>query len=54
MVCTFFDKNSTSLADKSASAGAYKEAVVRRCFSKKVFIKISQYSREDICVGVSF
>ena len=30
------------------------EAVVRRCSSKYVFLKISQDSQENICVGVSF
>ena len=32
----------------------FREAVVRRCFSKQVFLKISQYSQENTCVGVSF
>ena len=26
----------------------------RRCPSKKVFLKISQYSQENTCVGVNF
>ena len=30
------------------------EAAVRRCSSKQVFLKISQYSQENTCVGVSF
>ena len=30
------------------------EAVVRICSSKKVSLKISQISQENICVGVSF
>ena len=30
------------------------EAVVRTCSVKKVFLKISQYSQEKTCVGVSF
>ena len=30
------------------------EAVVRRCFSKWVLLKISQISRENTCIGVSF
>ena len=30
------------------------EAAVRRCSSKYVFLEISQYSQEKICVGVSF
>ena len=33
---------------------ALPEAVVRRCSSKEVFLKISQYPQENICVGVSF
>ena len=30
------------------------EAFVRKCSSKQVFLKISQLSQENICVGVSF
>ena len=30
------------------------EAVVCRCSSKQVFLKVSQTSQESICVGVSF
>ena len=30
------------------------EAVVCRCFSKQVFLKISQTSQENFCAGVSF
>ena len=30
------------------------EAAVRRCSLKYVFLKISQYSQESSCVGVSF
>ena len=30
------------------------EAAARRCSSKQVFLKFSQYSQEKICVGVSF
>ena len=30
------------------------EAVVHRYSSKKVFLKISQISQENICVGISF
>ena len=30
----------------------YSDSAVRRWFSKKVFLKISQYSQESICVGV--
>ena len=32
--------------------GTLKTAI-RRCFSKYVFLKISQYSPEHFCVGVS-
>ena len=32
----------------------YAEAVVRKCSSKKMFLKISQISQENTCVGVSF
>ena len=35
------------------ASGAPK-AAVRRCSSEKVFLKISQYSQENNCVGVSF
>ena len=31
-----------------------RETVVRRCSVKKVFLKISQKSQENTCVGVSF
>ena len=30
------------------------ETVVRRCSSKQVFLKISEISQENTCVGVSF
>ena len=30
------------------------KAVVRRYSSKKMFLKISQFSQENTCVGVSF
>ena len=30
------------------------EVVVRRCSSKYIFLKISQISQENTCVGVSF
>ena len=32
----------------------HTEAVVQRCSVKKVFLKISQNSQENTCVGVSF
>ena len=31
-----------------------KEAVVRRCSVKKVFLEISENSQENICASVSF
>ena len=31
-----------------------KEAVARRCSVRKVFLKTSQNSQENTCVGVSF
>ena len=31
-----------------------RDAVVWRCSVEKIFLRISQYSQEDICVGVSF
>ena len=30
------------------------EAVVHRCSSKQMFLKISQFTQENTCVGVSF
>ena len=33
---------------------ASSEAAVRRCSSKEIFFKISQYSQENACVGASF
>ena len=30
----------------------WTEAAVGRCSSKKVFLKISQYSQENPCVGI--
>ena len=33
---------------------AYSEALVRRCSSKQVFLKISKISQENTCVRVSF
>ena len=35
-------------------ASGVPKAAVRRCSSEKVFLKISQYSQENTCVGVSF
>ena len=32
----------------------FAEAVVRRCFSKQVLLKISQISKENTCAGASF
>ena len=32
----------------------YAEAVVRKCSSKKMFLKILQISQENNCVGVAF
>ena len=34
--------------------GKVSEAAVHRCFSKSVFLKISLYWQENICVGVYF
>ena len=34
--------------------GQGSEAAVYRCFWKKVFLKIGQYSQENNCVGISF
>ena len=31
-----------------------RKAVIRRCSSKKVFLKISQISQQNVCVGVFF
>ena len=35
-------------------SGEYKEAVSRRCSVKKVFLKISQNSKENTCHAISF
>ena len=32
----------------------WSEATIRRCFSKQVFLRISQFSQENTCVGASF
>ena len=32
----------------------FSEVAVRRCSSKKMFLKVSQTSQESTCVGVSF
>ena len=32
----------------------FSEAVAQRCSAKKVLLKVSQNSRENICVGFSF
>ena len=37
-----------------ASIVNYTEAVLRRCSSKYVFLKILQISHENTCVGISF
>ena len=33
---------------------SFREAVVPRCSAKKMFLRISQYSKKSTCVGVSF
>ena len=38
----------------SMSPALRPEAVVRRCFVKKVFLKISQHLKENTRAGVSF
>ena len=38
----------------NTAALEFKEVVVCRCFSKYVFLKISLYSLENICVGVPY
>ena len=38
----------------SEEDAASTEAVVRKCSSKQVFLKISQISQENTCVGISF
>ena len=44
----------SSCSPLSSSCFKKSEAAVSRCFSKEVFLKIPQYSEENICVGVSF
>ena len=60
------DKKNTSLENVSitiskqgqwglfSSVSHSREAAVRECSSKKVFLKISQYWQENSCVGDSF
>ena len=43
-----------NVLQNSISVGVSSEAVARGCFSKKVFLKISQYSQKNTCVRVSF
>ena len=38
----------------NTAALEFTEAVIRRYFSKKAFLKISQYSQKNTCIGVSF
>ena len=47
-------KNSQICADILYGWPLSSEAVVRRCFSKQIFLKISQYLKKNICVRVSF
>ena len=42
------------LKEKKDEKDKMTEAAVRRCSSKYIPLKMSQYSRENICVGVSF
>ena len=42
------------LKEKKDEKDKMTEAAVRRCSSKYIPLKKSQYSRENICVGVSF
>ena len=35
-------------------SASISEAAVFRCFSKQAFLKVTQYSQENTCVGVSF
>ena len=47
---------SRSLANltKDPIKATIAEAVIGRCFSKRVFLKILQISHENTCIGVSF
>ena len=39
---------------KTAVPDKFTKAAVRRYFSKQMFLKMSHYSHENTCVGVSF
>ena len=43
-----------NLETKISNHFKHTEAAIRGVFSKKVFLKISQISQENTCVGVSF
>ena len=49
-----FWKELTFLIIYDVIMNASPEAAVRRCSSKEMFFKISQYSQEKACDGVSF
>ena len=49
-----FDGSESDDSDNHDNYNENMEAFVRRCSSKYVFLKISQISQENTCVGVSF
>ena len=51
-LCSVTDVYKVGTSRPPVFNGTLKTAI-RRCFSKYVFLKISQYSPENFCVGVS-
>ena len=50
---TNFEEKFLARKNRMNSKKVISEAAVRSCSSEKVFLKISQYSQENTCVGVS-
>ena len=50
----FSTSQTPCLQVSTLSSNARTEAAGRKCSSKLVFLKISQYSQKNNCVGVSF
>ena len=50
----FYVSDFDVMSKLSTKRNSLTEAVVSRCSLKKVFLKISQYSQENTCVGYYF
>ena len=48
----FLKRLSRKKSPKESLPKVSSEAAVRRCFSKQVFLEISQYSQENMCLSV--